>query len=48
MFAPRDVHVLTQSGVGDGLEDLEAASTDERRVGKEWLRLCRSLWSPGH
>ena len=22
--------------------------SEERRVGKEWLRLCRSLWSPYH
>ena len=30
-------------------EELEAAMrSEERRVGKECLRLCRSRWSPYH
>ena len=44
-------HVLM---VGDALGDLAAAQhadalrSEERRVGKECLRLCRSRWSPYH
>ena len=44
-------HVLRE-GSGDG--DLQARAEDfcsrseERRVGKECLRLCRSRWSPYH
>ena len=28
--------------------DAENARSEERRVGKECLRLCRSRWSPYH
>ena len=27
---------------------IEGARSEERRVGKECLRLCRSRWSPYH
>ena len=30
------------------LEGLEAVRSEERRVGKECFRLCRSRWSPYH
>src|SRR3546814_19362344 len=26
--------------------DTQASRSEERRVGKEWVRQCRSLWSP--
>ena len=29
-------------------QDIEAGRSEERRVGKECLRLCRSRWSPYH
>ena len=32
----------------DILEALERIRSEERRVGKECLRLCRSRWSPYH
>src|SRR3546814_13633988 len=28
--------------------DLPEASSEERRVGNEWVSMCRSRWSPGH
>ena len=28
--------------------DISSARSEERRVGKECLRLCRSRWSPYH
>ena len=36
---------------GDGSDvwlDVRAVRSEERRVGKECLRLCRSRWSPYH
>ena len=30
------------------VRDLHKARSEERRVGKECLRLCRSRWSPYH
>jgi hypothetical protein len=30
------------------LDDLDSARSEERRVGKECRRLCRSRWSPYH
>ena len=30
------------------IRDLEQGRSEERRVGKECLRLCRSRWSPYH
>ena len=36
-------------GIGNGLSIVTARSrSEERRVGKECLRLCRSRWSPYH
>src|SRR3546814_12276968 len=40
--------------VGDGEGEIESgnrqhgARSEERRVGKEWVRTCRSRWSPYH
>ena len=34
-------------GIGDGAPEARTRS-EERRVGKECLRLCRSRWSPYH
>ena len=31
-----------------GLDVIREARSEERRVGKECLRLCRSRWSPYH
>ena len=31
-----------------GRKRIRAARSEERRVGKECLRLCRSRWSPYH
>src|SRR3546814_11090392 len=28
------------------IEGLEPARSEERRIGKEWVRTCRSRWSP--
>jgi aspartate aminotransferase-like enzyme len=39
-----DVFILASSGTGA----MEAARSEERRVGKECRRLCRSRWSPYH
>ena len=36
---PEDVTILTETA---------AVRSEERRVGKECLRLCRSRWSPYH
>ena len=30
------------------IEEIGAERSEERRVGKECLRLCRSRWSPYH
>ena len=30
------------------LREMTGARSEERRVGKECLRLCRSRWSPYH
>ena len=35
-------------GMGQGLAELTKVRSEERRVGKECLRLCRSRWSPYH
>ena len=32
----------------DGMYPVESERSEERRVGKECLRLCRSRWSPYH
>ena len=39
------------AGLGTGFAGMSAAAvirSEERRVGKECLRLCRSRWSPYH
>ena len=33
---------------GDVCIDIDVTRSEERRVGKECLRLCRSRWSPYH
>ena len=33
---------------GEGTVKIEDVRSEERRVGKECLRLCRSRWSPYH
>ena len=38
-------HLTTEVSFYGGYED---ARSEERRVGKECLRLCRSRWSPYH
>ncbi len=53
---PTDIHPTGQSGdtfagavSGDGLTVVGSDTrSEERRVGKECLRLCRSRWSPYH
>src|SRR3546814_14668759 len=48
---------LLQKGIGQGSQLLTLkfsrsqeyeARSEERRVGKEWVRTCRSRWSPYH
>ena len=41
---------LQRSGLGENVEYTftEKPRSEERRVGKECLRLCRSRWSPYH
>src|SRR3546814_19488871 len=35
--------------IRDGRPDLAGTlRSEERRVGKEWVRTCRSRWSPSH
>ena len=34
--------------IGDCAKTVDKARSEERRVGKECLRLCRSRWSPYH
>ena len=42
-------YIFVTGGVVSGLgKGLTAARSEERRVGKECLRLCRSRWSPYH
>ena len=45
----RDINVLLQAieEIGAHVERVDIRS-EERRVGKECLRLCRSRWSPYH
>ena len=38
----------TDGGEQGGLSSVPAERSEERRVGKECLRLCRSRWSPYH
>ena len=43
------VFVNPSSGLNDNLNGVERpVRSEERRVGKECLRLCRSRWSPYH
>ena len=39
--------VFSQKMMGDGFA-IASTRSEERRVGKECLRLCRSRWSPYH
>ena len=49
---PRDKFVVLTGLSGSGKSSLAFdtiyARSEERRVGKECLRLCRSRWSPYH
>ena len=41
--------IATEGGTaGRGMQVLDEVRSEERRVGKECLRLCRSRWSPYH
>ena len=45
----RDYPDQQSSGTSDRTEGSEGSGrSEERRVGKECLRLCRSRWSPYH
>ena len=44
-IAPEDGNVVYPNSPQDEIDDLRS---EERRVGKECLRLCRSRWSPYH
>src|SRR3546814_20055207 len=44
MFRP----VVERHFERERLEQLMVASSEERRVGKEWVSTCRSRWSPSH
>src|SRR3546814_19544629 len=35
-------------GTGSDVTDRHSARSEERRVGKEWVRTCRSRGSPSH
>ena len=51
VMANSDVEFLEIANVGtnfDGKTIAVNARSEERRVGKECLRLCRSRWSPYH
>ena len=37
-----------QKAKQEKLDKIKKARSEERRVGKECLRLCRSRWSPYH
>ena len=39
--------LIEQLAIGESCDDTDSRS-EERRVGKECLRLCRSRWSPYH
>ena len=41
-------HVNFEKDMREAQEKLEGMRSEERRVGKECLRLCRSRWSPYH
>ena len=43
----KDVEVKVRAALSRGLRHASLRS-EERRVGKECLRLCRSRWSPYH
>src|SRR3546814_14018715 len=48
---PNDVEVMEDlivAAVNDAKAKVEAARSEERRVGKECLSTCRSRWSPYH
>src|SRR3546814_20924125 len=43
-FAPRKV--VREVEIKDSFASLNRERSEERRVGKEWVRKCRSGWSP--
>src|SRR3546814_20044152 len=45
LLEPADLE-LPLHDPGDGRPAIEAVSSEERRVGKECVRTCRSRWSP--
>ena len=40
--------IVISAGTEAGTNKVEQGRSEERRVGKECLRLCRSRWSPYH
>jgi large subunit ribosomal protein L19 len=42
------VHVRIKDGDKSRIQVFEGTRSEERRVGKECRRLCRSRWSPYH
>ena len=44
----REAQDVTQNGVVGDMYVSKPLRSEERRVGKECLRLCRSRWSPYH
>ena len=40
--------ILTMKDIDKSFPGVHALRSEERRVGKECLRLCRSRWSPYH
>ena len=47
-FASKNLEAVFNFGVVQGGKHLDDVRSEERRVGKECLRLCRSRWSPYH
>ena len=48
MRIPSFIATLGMMSVAKGLALIVSKRSEERRVGKECLRLCRSRWSPYH
>ena len=40
--------IVNTDGIKELIPELKRIRSEERRVGKECLRLCRSRWSPYH
>ena len=53
-MATTNLNIRTEKAIKDQAEEifnelgLNMTRSEERRVGKECLRLCRSRWSPYH